>query len=205
MRFWLDRTARVIQEVCIPDDGRKRGSKGKVQTARLQAHVDRIGVYALNITVSNDRYGQNMVWGLRTNCARFVIETARGHKDERHQEPVVLCSPEQPADVCFYPRKQAFSYAVSGLATDSHEIKLFDALGKLLHATSVGKDGTAMARCRPPFRVSISLGACIWRRDRERSTLMGSRDGNVATCVPIPAAGHQVWMRGFHSWHTGGC
>lgn len=155
----------VIQEVSIPDDGRKRGSRGKMQTAHLTAHVDRTGVYALNITVSNDRYGQNMVWGLRTNCARYVIETARGHKDERHQEPIVLRSPAQPADICFHPRKQAFSYAVSGLAPDSHEIKLFDALGKLLQATSVGKDGTAhgsvpatIPRVNLPWRLYLEKG-----------------------------------------------
>ncbi|HID24812.1 MAG TPA: hypothetical protein EYP14_20765, partial [Planctomycetaceae bacterium] len=76
---------RVLQERRIPDDGRGRGSgPGPLQTTRLSTRVERRGVYALNITVSNDRYGREMIWGFRTNCPKYLIETARGHKDQRH-------------------------------------------------------------------------------------------------------------------------
>ena len=44
----------------------------------------------LNVTVSQDRYGEEMVWGFATNCRRYLIETARGHRDQRHEEPIVL-------------------------------------------------------------------------------------------------------------------
>lgn len=95
---------RGIDEMTIPDDGQARGSGWRsVQQARLATRVQRKGVYVLNITVSQDRYGEEMVWGFATNCLRYVIETSRGHKDERHQEPIVLAGSDQPDSVCFLP------------------------------------------------------------------------------------------------------
>ena len=55
---------RVIAESIIPDDGQPRGSGlGPVRQTRLVTHVQRKGVYALNISVSQDRYGEEMLWG----------------------------------------------------------------------------------------------------------------------------------------------
>lgn len=48
---------QVIEDVTILDDGRPVGSgTGKAQRVRLSTQVTRKGVYALNVTVSNDRY-----------------------------------------------------------------------------------------------------------------------------------------------------
>ena len=97
---------QVVAEAIIPDDGGAVGSgTGPAQSVRLTTHVDRKGIYALNITVTHDRYGEEIIWGLRTNCPHYLIETSRGHKDEAHQEPIVLLAPEQPGDVCFLPRR----------------------------------------------------------------------------------------------------
>ena len=49
--------------------------------ARLSLRVPRPGVYALNVTVSNDRYGEAMVWGFTTNCSRYLIGDHE-HQDE---------------------------------------------------------------------------------------------------------------------------
>ncbi len=105
---------KVLQEAFIPDDGEPTGTAlGPPQTVRLSTQVERPGIYALNITVSGDRYGNNMRWGFRTNCPRYIIETARGHKDQRHEEPIVLGSPEQPAVIAFGPRDGEFSIEAS--------------------------------------------------------------------------------------------
>ena len=154
---------RVIQEATIPDDGQARGSGwGPVQQTRLSARVPRKGLYVLNITVSQDRYGEEIAWGFATNCPRYLIETARGHKDERHQEPIVLWGSEQPADVCFLPRKGPLNIEVSGLPASATKLDLFDANGTLLREIAVAGDGTAacsvpasMARDRAPWRLHL--------------------------------------------------
>jgi len=120
---------RVVQEATIPDDGKPRGSGlGPVQSCRLSTRVERKGVYVLNITVSNDRYGEHVVWGFRSNCPKYLIETARGHRDAPHEEPIVLASPEQSADVCFLPRLGTFKVEISAAAA----AQMFDHTGALL-------------------------------------------------------------------------
>ncbi len=135
---------QVLQEEFIPDDGQPADSGlGPPQTARLAAHVERPGIYALTVTVSRDRYGQNMVWGFRTNCPRYVIETARGHKDERHQEPIVLESPDSPGVVCFHPRHGEFGIELTGAPTGLEPATVHDGDGELLGVLEVDAEGSA--------------------------------------------------------------
>jgi hypothetical protein len=156
---------RVIHEATIPDDGQARGSGwGPVQQTRIAATVDRPGVYALNVTVSQDRYGDEMVWGFATNCPRYLIETSRGHKDERHQEPIVLGGSDQPVNVCFVPRRGPLTIDVSGLPASAEKLELFDAGGTSLGEIPVGDDGAAtytvpaqVARDRQPWRLSLPV------------------------------------------------
>jgi len=113
-----DRT--VLQEAFIADDGEPVGTAlGPPQTVTLRTQVERLGIYALNVTVSRDRYGNNMRWGFRTNCPRYLIETARGHRDQRHEEPIVLGSPERTAVIAFKPRNGEFSIEAGELPADS--------------------------------------------------------------------------------------
>jgi len=156
---------RVIQEVTIPDDGQTRGSRwGPVQQTRVSTQVDRPGVYALNITVSQDRYGDEMVWGFATNCPRYLIETSRGHKDERHQEPIVLAGSDQPVDVCFVPRRGSLAIDVAGLPASAGKIELSNGLGESLAEIPVRADGTAahtvgaeVPRDGQPWRLSLPV------------------------------------------------
>ena len=135
---------RVVQEVVIPDDGSTvRGQLGPAQRARLAVQVERKGVYALNITVSQDRYGEQILWGFRTNCPGYLIETSRGHRDRAHEEPIVLANPGRPGDVCFLPRSSEFSIEVSGVAPGTDALQVFDSRGTLLETLSVGTDRTA--------------------------------------------------------------
>jgi len=75
----------VVDEAWIGDDNRPAGSgPGPVQHVLLRTNVKRPGVYGLNVTVTEDRYGENISWGFRSNCRKYLIETSRGHKDARH-------------------------------------------------------------------------------------------------------------------------
>ena len=151
---------QVIDEKIIPDDGRPTGSgMGPVQRVRLSAQVARKGIYGLNITVSQDRYGEAAVWGFRTNCPHYLIETSRGHRDARHEEPIVLENPARPGDVCFVPRRGAFEMAVSGLSEGVDALPVYDAEGGLVHALKVDAEGRAS--CRIP--TDMHRGAVPWR------------------------------------------
>lgn len=153
----------VLQEATIPDDGQPRGKgPGPVQTCRLVTRVERKGVYAVNITVSQDRYGEEMVWRFRTNCARYLIETARGHKDERHQEPIVLAAPEQRAEVCFWPRTAALRLDLARLPAGVAAPQIVDSSGSVLATLQPDANGAAShefgaepTRAATPWRVRL--------------------------------------------------
>ncbi len=152
---------QVLQDVIIPDDGRPRGSGlGPVQRCRLSTRVERKGVYALNITVSQDPHGDAVIWGFRANCPKYMIETARGHKDARHEEPIVLASPERAGDVCFMPRLGAFSIGLSGLSKGVAAPQLFDARGAHIAALSLNEKGQGTTNA---FPASKQREAVPWR------------------------------------------
>ncbi len=151
---------RVLQDVTLPDDGRPTGSGvGPARRARLSTQVARKGVYALNVTVSNDRYGNDIIWGFRTNCPRYLIETSRGHRDERHTEPIVLLNPGKPGNVCFAPRRGAFGVEVTGLPGDVKALPVYDAKGALIERLQVGSDG----RASHTFAADVHREAVPWR------------------------------------------
>ncbi|PRD56599.1 BNR-4 repeat-containing protein [Sphingobacterium gobiense] len=100
-------------------------SEGK--SLRLEAYVNRPGIYAVMVTISNDRYGENTSWRFRTNCDKYIIETSRGHKDQRHEEPIVLVDPEKETDLCFMPQRNGFNILITGLSDEVKKIELRDA------------------------------------------------------------------------------
>ncbi len=156
----------VLQDVTIPDDGQAKGSGlGPVQTVRLATQVKRKGVFGLNITVSNDRYGTEVVWGFRTNCPHYLIETARGHRDARREEPIVLADPDHPRDVCFLPRRGEFGIEVSLPTKDAQAPVVYDDRDNLVKTLAVSDDGKATAtipadrnRGDAPWRLHLPCG-----------------------------------------------
>ncbi len=127
---------KVVQEVTLPDTGPGDGD-GPLQRARLSTRVNHKGIYKLNVTISQDRYGEEIVWAFRTNCKRYLVETSRGHKDAAHQEPIVLLAPEYPGDVCFLPPEGAFSVEIGDLPDTVETLPVFDASGSLIDTLTV--------------------------------------------------------------------
>ncbi|HID77283.1 MAG TPA: hypothetical protein EYP56_14965 [Planctomycetaceae bacterium] len=172
---------RVLAEAAIPDDGQPRGSGwGPPGRVRLTAHVARPGLYGLNVTISQDRYGQEIAWGFRTNCPKYVIETARGHKDEPHQEPIELLNPSCPADICFLPRPAALTIDVEGLPRGVEELTVYDAQGQGIGTLRVGSD----RRARITFPAGEHRQAVPWR-------------------LHLPAAQAVVHIDGLTRWEPG--
>ena len=151
---------QVLDEVWMPDDGRNLGSgAGPVQTVRLSTVVKHKGVYGLMITSANDRYGNEALWGFRTNCPKYLIETSRGHRDARHEEPLVLANPTVSGDVCFLPRKGAFSVDVHGLHGGSDALSMHNARGDLIETLKVSAKGRASHK----FPADVHRDAVPWR------------------------------------------
>ena len=137
----------VLVEEWLADDGREKGSgPGPVQRVRLETPVLREGVYALNITVTTDRYGMDTAWGFRTNCSRYLVETSRGHRDAPHEEPLVLLTPGVSGDVCFLPQVGEFAVEASGLTAGA--LTLYDPQGKEAGVLTVSEKGEASGTFR---------------------------------------------------------
>lgn len=150
----------VLQEAGIADDGKPRGSGlGPIQSCRLATRVAQKGVYGLNITVSQDRYGEETVWRFRSNCPKYLIETARGHRDARHEEPIVLASPGEAAEVCFSPRPEAFAIELARLPAGTAPPLLLDSQGETVATLAVDASG----RARREFTPAASRGTTPWR------------------------------------------
>jgi hypothetical protein len=155
---------RVLHEATIAGEEQLGGSDpGSPRAVRLATHVERKGVYGLNVTASQDRYGEAIIWGFRTNCPRYLIETSRGHRDERRQEPIVLLNAEKSGDVCFLPRKSEFGIEVTDIPESVRELSLFDAQGDLVHTLPVDRGRTSYsvpadsARGDKPWQLHLPL------------------------------------------------
>ena len=150
----------VVDEAWIADDRQPAPSApGPVQRVLLRTKVERPGVYALNITVTEDRYGENISWGFRTNCRKYLIETSRGHKDARHEEPLVFRNAGQQGDVVFIPGTRPFSIEVSGLSKSTKNLLVYNGDGRKIITLDVSPDRKA----RHDFPADNSRQRNLWR------------------------------------------
>jgi hypothetical protein len=169
----------VLEDVTILDAGHSVGT-GPIQRATLSTEVRRQGIYALSITISQDRYGEEIMWGFRTNCKHYLIETSRGHKDARHLEPLVLLSPQTSGEVCFLPADTGFAVEVSGLTDQVTEIPIFDGTNTCVCRLTPSENGDASHTFPPgnyrggkPWRLQLSSmqatieidGVTRWEQD----------------------------------------
>ncbi len=125
---------RVIHDLNTSEDSNDN------QTVRLETQVDRPGIYAVMVTVSNDRYGENIAWRFRTNCEKYIIETSRGHRDRHHEEPIILIDPEKETDLCFLPQREGFDILITELPDDVKTIELKDAKDQNIAILEVKND-----------------------------------------------------------------
>jgi len=164
----------VVDEAWIRDDGQATGSgPGPVQRVLLRTNVERPGVYGLNITVTQDRYGENVSWGFKTNCRKYLVETSRGHKDARHEEPIVLRNGGVQGNVAFMPRTGPFSIDVSGLTGSIKQLPIFDGDGQKIITLAVSQQGKA----RGDFPADNSRKGKLWRLHLDDAQAIINIDG----------------------------
>jgi len=126
---------------------------------RLATTVNQKGVFAVNVTVSHDRYGEYVSWGFDTNCPHYLVETSRGHRDARHQEPIVLHNPNTEGNICFLPQSSPFQIEVRDLPAGSEPLEVYDESGTLKATLPVNDDGQAAA----DFKADDLRGGSPWR------------------------------------------
>ena len=164
----------VVDEAWIGDDGQPtRSGPGPVQRAVLRTQVERPGVYGLNITVTQDRYGENVSWGFKSNCRKYLVETSRGHKDARHEEPIVLRNAGEQGDVGFMPGIKAFSVDVSVLPKSVRDISVYDADGEKVTTLVVSPEGKA----KHGFPADESRKGKLWRLHLDDAQAVINIDG----------------------------
>lgn len=123
----------VLERVSIPAyEGESTDGKNPVQTAVLRTRVEYPGIFFVHLLFPGNRHGMHVEWSIETNAAGWVIETARGHRDDRHREPIVMDNPGKTANISFLPRKGEFAIEAEALPIDSKPLHLYDAAGKLV-------------------------------------------------------------------------
>nr|MBC8427686.1 hypothetical protein [bacterium] len=134
-------------------------------SVRLATKIDQKGVFAVNVTVSQDRYGEHVSWGFDTNCPHYLVETSRGHRDAKHQEPIVLHNPNAEGNICFLPQSNPFQIEVRDLPAGSEPLEVYDEGGTLKATLPVNDDGQATVNFEPddlrgnsPWRLHLPIG-----------------------------------------------
>lgn len=167
-----------------------------VQSLRLSTPVACPGIYGLMITAADDRYGTEMTWGFRTNCPQYLVETSRGHRDARHHEPIVLASPDRAGEVCFMPRRGAFSIDLAGLAADAGPVTCVTRDGQVLATFAPGADG----RASHAFPVAADRALAPWRLRFPRFQAEVAIDGVTRWDSTDDYAGLSLWTPEAASW-----
>jgi hypothetical protein len=187
----------VVDEAWISDDGRAtRSGPGPVQRALLRINVERPGVYGLNITVTEDRYGENVSWGFRSNCRKYLVETSRGHKDARHEEPIVLRNTGRQGDVGFVPGIKPFSVDVSGLTRSVKDLPVYDGDGKKMMTLAVSPEGKA----RHDFPADKSRKGKLWRLHLNNAQAVINIDGVTRWQRGEARENLSLWTPDLSSW-----
>ena len=188
---------KVVDEAWIGDDERAiRSGLGPVQRALLRTNVERPGVYGLNITVTEDRYGENVSWGFKSNCGKYLIETSRGHKDARHEEPIVLRNAGREGDVGFMPGIKPFSIEVSGLGESIRELPVYDNDGRKVITLAVSSERKAQQE----FPIDKSREGKLWRLHLNDAQAVINIDGVTRWQRGESRENLSLWTPDLSSW-----
>jgi len=192
--FAPDRT--ILQEVSIPFGGGAKGSAlGAAQQASLSTMVEHPGIYGLNITVSNDRYGNDIVWGFSTNCPKYVIETSRGHRDARHEEPIPLLDAEREQNVCFRPRAGAFDLELTSVPGEPAAITVYGAEDR-----PVGQVAIREGQGKLSFPADASRAGQLWRIHFPQGQAVVVADGLTRWDRGDPLPDQGLWSPARDTW-----
>ena len=187
----------VVDEAWIGDDGRAmRTGPGPVQRVLLRTNVERPGVYGLNITVTEDRYGEHVSWGFKSNCGKYLVETSRGHKDARHEEPIVLRNAGRQGDVGFMPGIKPFSIEVSGLAKGIKEVPFYDDGGRKIITLAVSPE----RKTQHEFPADKSRKGKLWRLRLNDAQAVINIDGVTRWQRGEPWENLSLWTPDLSSW-----
>lgn len=185
----------VVGEAWLADDGVGKGAPGEPQNVVFTVQVPAKGVYALNITVSEDRYGNETWWGFRTNGAKFLVETSRGHRDRRHEEPIQVANPDTAGDICFQPEPNGFEIEATGLVPDCAPLELYDAAGNRVATLVPDGERKAVAaipadpaRGRQPWRLHLPSFQATVQIDGVTRWRAGDLSPNLSLWTPDPAS-----------------
>jgi len=190
---------KIVDEAWIGDDERAmRSGPGPIQRALLRTQVERPGVYGLNITVTEDRYGENVSWGFKSNCRKYLVETSRGHKDARHQEPIVLRNTGREGDVGFMPGIRPFSIEVSGLAKGVKEVPVYDDNGRKVITLSASSERKAQYG----FAADTSRQGKLWRLHLDDAQAEINIDGVTRWQRDEPWENLSLWTPDLSSWFS---
>ena len=159
-------------------------------SVRLTTQVDQKAVFVVNVTVTQDRYGDQIGWGFDTNCAKYLVETSRGHRDARHVEPIVLRSPNTSGNVCFLPPPGTFQIEISNLE-GADPLEVYDGTGTLRATLSVGENGEAKASLESgdspsdsPWRLHLPAQQATIQIDGVTRWESGDRFANLSLWSP---------------------
>jgi len=187
----------VIDEQWMPHGGGKKGSgPGPAQRVRLATIVPRTGIYGLNVTVSEDRYGEEVAWGFRTNCPRYLVETSRGHRDAPHEEPLVLLNADAPGDVCFLPRSGEFTVEATGLPAGMDVLTVYDVSGEQAGVMPISEEGRAVGR----FQTGAPPTGAPWRLHLPKLKGVVHIDGVTRWSRDGDFANLSLWTPRLDSW-----
>lgn len=187
----------VLDETWLADDGQARGKgPGPVQRAMLRTRVERPGVYGLNVTVTEDRYGENVSWGFKSNCEKYLIETSRGHRDARHEEPIVLRNAGQPGDVGFMPGTAPFTVDVSGLAKGLSDLSVYNSESNHVATLAVSPEG----KVHHAFPAHKSRKGKLWRLHFTDAQAVIHIDGVTRWQRGEPRENLSLWTPELSSW-----
>ncbi len=189
----------VLDEIRLPSSGGAAGDpRGPVQSEVLRAEVERPGIYVLMITTRGDRHALNIEWAIETNATAWVVETSRGHRDERHREPIVLTDAGRSTDIAFLPRAGEFEIEIEGLPAEAGPIILFDDTGTEVARIPV------KAEQRTDIRRYMRMSAPDAPESSARFTVPADGDrGAKPWRLHLPQARALVEIDGLTRWERG--
>jgi hypothetical protein len=185
---------RVVDSANVtPADSWEEGRKDP-DLATLSTEVDQEGVYIVNVTALANAGALNMGWSVRTNCDRYVFDSA-GHFGS--MSSIFLRDHHQSGSIWFQPIDEEMTVDVVEVPDSVSDIPVRDSTGEVVTTLDV-EDGEASTtvpaddggRANAPWELELS-------------TARGKIDIDGVTRWPNgegPYPGLRLWATGPEQW-----